>query len=179
MRRDEIIAVATGIFSRFGYAKTTLVEIARRSAISRPTLYAEFADKDELFSAVITGMANAMLETIDTELAKIDGLRPRLKCACSLWVRSGYDLVRENPEAADLFDPRFSAVLESNKRFETLLAQLVADTKPAADSALSVDRIAETMTLATQGIKRFATDVEHLDALLDTLVAVVCVALDE
>lgn len=52
-RREEIIDRATQLFGRLGLHATTMERIARELKISKLTLYSRFADKDELFYAVI------------------------------------------------------------------------------------------------------------------------------
>ncbi|RLP77940.1 TetR/AcrR family transcriptional regulator [Mycetocola tolaasinivorans] len=168
-RRDQILRDATALFCRYGYAKTTLADVARRSEISRPTLYAEFADKDVLFGAVIETLADDLFARLSAERAHIPSERDRLLHACLGWVASGYDLVQENPEAADLFDPRFAAVRASNTRFEHYLEELLT----GSDSPTP---LTEMITLSLQGIKRFAENRSHLEALVATLVDTVIAA---
>ncbi|RLP82961.1 TetR/AcrR family transcriptional regulator [Mycetocola lacteus] len=168
-RRTQILRDATALFSRYGYTRTTLADVARHNGISRPTLYAEFADKDALFSAVIKSLADELFARLDSELATITTPRDRLLHACLSWVGSGYDLIQENPEAADLFNPKFTAVTTSNARFERYLEDLLpGENSPA--------RLTEMITLSLQGIKRFAVDRPHLDALVETLVDTVIAA---
>ena len=51
-RRDQIVEAATGIFWRYGYARTTMSDIAQASGLTRPTLYLSFPDKEQIFAAV-------------------------------------------------------------------------------------------------------------------------------
>jgi AcrR family transcriptional regulator len=52
-RREEIIATAGQLFCELGLHATTMERIAKELKISKLTLYSRFADKAELFSAVI------------------------------------------------------------------------------------------------------------------------------
>lgn len=52
-RRDEIICMAGRLFGELGLHATTMEHIANELKISKITLYSRFADKDELFTAVI------------------------------------------------------------------------------------------------------------------------------
>jgi len=52
-RREEIIATASRLFGELGLKATTMEHIAKELGVSKLTLYSRFADKDELFSAVI------------------------------------------------------------------------------------------------------------------------------
>ncbi|MBW7843785.1 MAG: TetR/AcrR family transcriptional regulator [Ignavibacterium sp.] len=52
--RDTIISVANRLFSRFGFHKTSMDEIAKVSRKAKGSLYYHFASKEELFKEVIT-----------------------------------------------------------------------------------------------------------------------------
>ena len=51
-RRARILKAARWCFLNFGFAKTTLEDIARRAAISRTLLYRVFEDKEDIYRAV-------------------------------------------------------------------------------------------------------------------------------
>ncbi len=51
-RRDSILLAARWCFLNFGYAKTSLDDIAKRANISRTLLYKTFADKEDIYTAV-------------------------------------------------------------------------------------------------------------------------------
>jgi AcrR family transcriptional regulator len=52
-RPDEITAAALELFVERGYAGTRLEDVASRAGISKGTLYLYFANKEELFKAVV------------------------------------------------------------------------------------------------------------------------------
>ncbi len=52
-RRDEIAAVAEGVFLERGFADTTMQIIAARAGASKETLYRRFGSKEALFSEVV------------------------------------------------------------------------------------------------------------------------------
>jgi TetR/AcrR family transcriptional regulator, mexJK operon transcriptional repressor len=52
-RREAIIRAATEVFLRHGYVGATTDEVAARAAVSKQTLYRQFADKQRLFAEVI------------------------------------------------------------------------------------------------------------------------------
>jgi AcrR family transcriptional regulator len=52
-RRDQISAVAEGVFLERGYAETTMQLIAARAGASKETLYRHFGCKEALFSEVV------------------------------------------------------------------------------------------------------------------------------
>ncbi|MBS3992383.1 MAG: TetR/AcrR family transcriptional regulator [Bacteroidetes bacterium] len=52
--KDTIISVANKLFSRFGFHKTSMDEIAKVARKAKGSLYYHFASKEELFKEVIT-----------------------------------------------------------------------------------------------------------------------------
>jgi AcrR family transcriptional regulator len=63
-RQEEIIRAAAKRFSRHGFGKTTLEEIARDVRIGKPTIYHYFKSKDELFYTSITFQSSQFIEDI-------------------------------------------------------------------------------------------------------------------
>ena len=52
-RPEDITAAALALFVERGYANTRLEDVATRSGVSKGTLYLYFANKEELFKAVV------------------------------------------------------------------------------------------------------------------------------
>jgi AcrR family transcriptional regulator len=51
--KDKIVSVATKLFSRFGFQKTSMDEIAKFARKAKGSLYYHFANKEELFREVV------------------------------------------------------------------------------------------------------------------------------
>jgi TetR/AcrR family transcriptional regulator, mexJK operon transcriptional repressor len=52
-KRAAIVTAATELFLANGYARTTMEQVADRSAVSKPTVYRFFADKEALLAEVV------------------------------------------------------------------------------------------------------------------------------
>ena len=52
--RDKILSVANRLFSRFGFHKTSMDEIAKIARKAKGSLYYHFASKEELFKEVVS-----------------------------------------------------------------------------------------------------------------------------
>jgi AcrR family transcriptional regulator len=63
-RQEEIIRAAAKRFSRHGFTKTTLDEIARDVRIGKPTIYHYFKSKDDLFYSSINFQSTQFIEDI-------------------------------------------------------------------------------------------------------------------
>ena len=53
-KRTAILEAATTVFLRKGYLGTSMDEIAALAAVSKQTVYKHFADKQRLFSEIVT-----------------------------------------------------------------------------------------------------------------------------
>ena len=62
--RDQILQVALDLFTKQGYDKTSLREIAERLEVTKAALYYHFASKEELLSALVAGIPRMFDELI-------------------------------------------------------------------------------------------------------------------
>ncbi|MGH3097426.1 MAG: TetR/AcrR family transcriptional regulator [Streptosporangiales bacterium] len=69
-KRRAIIEAATALFLRNGYQGTSMDEVAARAAVSKQTVYKNFADKEQLFSDIVLGVADNS-DQIITELTGV------------------------------------------------------------------------------------------------------------
>jgi TetR/AcrR family transcriptional repressor of mexJK operon len=58
-KRGAILDAATTLFLRSGYLGTSMDEIAALARVSKQTVYKHFADKERLFSAIVTAAVEA------------------------------------------------------------------------------------------------------------------------
>jgi AcrR family transcriptional regulator len=62
--RDQILHVALELFTKQGYDKTSLREIAERLEVSKAALYYHFMSKEEILRALVAGIPRAFDELI-------------------------------------------------------------------------------------------------------------------
>jgi AcrR family transcriptional regulator len=77
-RPREICAAALDVFAEKGFAAARLDEIAKRAGVSKGTLYLYFADKEELFRAVVRSAVSPNLEAITAAIAQAEAPFPDL-----------------------------------------------------------------------------------------------------
>jgi len=167
-RREFVLAAALDTFARYGYRKTSMEDVARAAAISRPGLYLLFGSKRDLFTAAVTQALDRGLAAVAEVLA--DTTRPvseRLLDAFDLWTgryigpmsREVNSLAEEYPDLLGPitaeYPPRFAALLDA-----ALAGSL--DTARASQSAA----VAQTLISTSIGIKH---EVTSRDAFLERL----------
>lgn len=74
----EILDAAQTLFLEFGLRRTTMEDVARRSGVTRVTLYRHFADKQALFQAVVLSEVERSARRVEREVALVPGREERL-----------------------------------------------------------------------------------------------------
>ena len=70
-KRRAILDAATETFLRNGYRGTSMDEIAARAAVSKQTVYKHFADKERLFSEIVTGTVDEASDPVYDEVRSL------------------------------------------------------------------------------------------------------------
>ena len=171
-KEQRALAAAEDVFTRHGYARTTMGDIARAAGMSRPALYLLFPDKDAVFSRVVDGLDDRKHVEIETALDGLVGLEARLSLACVKWGLHGVELAAVHPDAGDLFDLRFPAVRKVYARFETLVAGMIEQAVTASNVGATPDELARTLVFGMRGLRATAADVEDMRRLVAVQVLV-------
>ncbi|MFZ4748552.1 MAG: helix-turn-helix domain-containing protein, partial [Sphingomonas sp.] len=61
---SKVVRAAGEIFLRYGFARTTMGDVAKAAGISRPALYLLFPGKEPLFAAATMALAQQRLRDI-------------------------------------------------------------------------------------------------------------------
>src|SRR5450830_597844 len=90
-RPQELLAAALDLFVERGFASTRLEDVARRAGVSKGTLYLYFANKEELFKAVVRDAIVPIIGEAEELIARFDGPSDELmrKVIMAWWQRSG------------------------------------------------------------------------------------------
>jgi AcrR family transcriptional regulator len=72
-RPQELLAAALEQFVERGYAATRLEDVAKRAGVSKGTLYLYFANKEELFKAVVRANIVATIGEAEQDFVSYDG----------------------------------------------------------------------------------------------------------
>jgi len=114
VKRQQILAAATHLFTENGYATTSMDLIAKQAEVSKQTVYSHFGNKNELFAAAIEHKCDSY-HMVDVELDDLADPKAALlkvaqrfftmlssKEACALHKICAYEN-KEHPEVAELF----------------------------------------------------------------------------
>jgi AcrR family transcriptional regulator len=70
-KRRAILAAAAEVFLRSGYRGASMDEIAALAGVSKQTVYKHFADKERLFSEIVTGAVDAASDPVYEEVHRL------------------------------------------------------------------------------------------------------------
>ena len=180
-KERQVLEAAYGVFSRYGFARTTMADLASAAGLSRPALYLVYPGKAEVFEAVIDWFVERTLEQIHATLDATWPLERQLLHVAELSVAQGYDILKSNPDAADLMSPeRHGPALQASfERLQAFLAALLRAPVERAAIGTTADELARTLMAAMKGFKIVAKDGAELRRLIATQVRLTVVALGE
>jgi AcrR family transcriptional regulator len=129
-RRSDVLDAALRTFTRFGYRKTSMDDVAKEAQISRPGLYFLFTSKDGLFrEAAERGVEMDLAAAEEALVAPGRPMNESIAAAFDAWagryigpIRDTAALIADNP---DLLGP---VALDGPARFEALLTAALKHT---------------------------------------------------
>ena len=106
MTTDHIplLDAALDVFLRYGFKRTTMGHIAKAAALSRPSLYARYANKDEVYAAVLQLHIHRMIADLKTAWATCDTLDQKIDRLWDISIRPSFEMLTTHPDASDIIE---------------------------------------------------------------------------
>ena len=86
-RRQQLFAVALGLFAQRGYRATTMDDIAEAAGVTKPLLYQHFSSKRALYLELVHSIARDLLEAIERAVRQADGPRQQVELGFAAYFR--------------------------------------------------------------------------------------------
>jgi AcrR family transcriptional regulator len=185
---DAALALAMEAFWKSGYAATTLDDLSAATGMNRPSLYAAFGDKQDIYAKAYRKYRAKLRDEFLPILAAPAPVRIVLRRI----FEASRDLYLSGPEGARgcltlvtaaseaVADPEIrklvvEAIAALDQTFAALFSTAVARGElPASSDAAALAKIA-TATIHTMAIRaRVGAPPSELQALIDAAVAVIC-----
>ena len=173
-----MLQAATDTFLRYGFARTTMGDIAERAGISRPALYLVFPNKEAVFAAVIHRMNDDQLGKIQAAFSELPTLREKVLFACETWGAHGLDLVAAHPDARDLFSLAFVPVQQMYAKFQAVIAALLTDSAVASSFGATPEELARILAFAMRGFRETVVGKRDMRRLIELQVSLIFGALE-
>lgn len=172
-KERKITDAAIRLFHRHGYRKVTMSDIAADAGMSRPSLYASFANKEAIFAALMDDHAAVHAADAREQVAGLARLRDRLESLFEIWILQPFASVVDSENGADLlansalYAPAAYAALYA--RFEEQLRE-VLEPAMGRGSALPAADLAHILMMATRGLKAATRTESELRRLVAGLI---------
>lgn len=173
-RQQEILEAAIDVFSRYGVRKTTMGDIAEQARISRQTLYARYANKEEIIAAAMQLITDKVISDIADAWRSADTISEKLDIFLDIAVVRFFEQIRQMPDSRDLMTGHGEAAAAVDEAAAEAKIGLLADLFEARGAALtahgsSARDLAEFVFSSSASFKFTAGDLDELKRLLATL----------
>lgn len=146
-RRQAILDGAHTCFLQYGFAKTSLDDIAQRAGISRPLIYRKFKNKEDILAALYDFKVTALYPQVEAVLAARAGKRETLLRMWEVLLLEPWAELIKVPMISELFDACARHVPELQKKHEQ---RRIEYTK----AVLGSHGLAEVFVLAVEGLTK-------------------------
>ena len=184
-KRESILLAAEVQFSRYGFRRTSMEDIAKETGVSRASLYSYFENKEEIFRSLSAklheeSLANAECQ-LAGELAQGSDISSRVEAALLARMAPFQKVVAESAHGSEIYDENNrlcgDLVISSSERFIAMLATALSGAARAGEidlksARLSAPAAAELIYLGAAGLKQRAEGVATLEKRVQGFVRV-------
>jgi len=184
-KRQAILASAFTQFSRYGFRRTSMEDIAKETGTSRASLYSYFENKEAIFRGLAAELHERSLGDAEGHLKAASGpglaVAQRVEAALIARLTPFQSVVSESAHGSEIYDENNrlcgDLVLESSERFRSMLATALSAAARAGEIDLKSARLtasaaAELVHLGATGLKQGALDVRTLEKRIRAFVQV-------
>lgn len=179
-REEAILQAALTAFSRYGFTRTKMEDIATESGVARTALYKVYRNKEHVFRALAEQVHLQALREARRHLESDDDFQTRLRNALIARDAHLLQIGHSGPHAAEISELYLSLAGDLADRFNAeLVRELAAATTAALEAGVfklppayqSPEDFAFLLRLALEGVKKEVKDVDGYRRLARQLIA--------
>ena len=171
-KREAILEAALTQFSRYGFRRTSLEDIAKETGISRASIYSHFENKEEVFRNLSAslheqalGEAEAQLKGTQSHSQTLVPISTRVASALLAKIDPFHKILTHSAHGSELADENNQRcgdlVRDSQTRFQTILTQALSTAARDGEIDLKSAKLkaamaAELIYLGATGLKQGA-----------------------
>ena len=171
-KSKRVIIAAADVFLRYGYARTTMGDIAKATGISRPALYILFPGKEQIFEAATMFLAKQRLEEIRSAVSSCQGLEAKLITAFEMLLVRVFELQQSAPDARDMDDLAFPVVRDIYAMFVDFFAEVIDGGGPSPLAPSS--QVARGLLFGLRGLREVAQSADDYSDMIGLHISLVC-----
>lgn len=161
-KRRRILDAARFLVLRQGLRGTTMEAIAREAHIAKPTLYAQFADKDAVYTGIMDELVAEVLKAYEAGMAGDGSAAERVGAGLGGMYGTIARLLEGSPHGDELYNEHYRAAGRFKSVDERLRAEISAElSKTGLDDGPMLARL---LTAAAFGIARKMSDPAEIEA---------------
>jgi AcrR family transcriptional regulator len=135
-RRQQLFAVALGLFAQRGYRATTMDDIAEAAGVTKPLLYQHFSSKRALYLELVDSIARDLLQAIERAVRGADGPRQQVELGFAAYFRL---VVSHEAEFRLLYGRDHADDAELGRALRTVEDAIAEGIDPLIDAGLDDD----------------------------------------
>lgn len=173
-KNHKIVAAAARMFARYGYAKTTMGDIAAEAGVARQTVYNAFPGKEEILRAVVRQSGDDTHAAVMDAWAEAQSVAAKLEIFHQLVPMHWFETIRAAPDWADLMDGVHKGASEELAALDikwrsALTKMLEVDAPRQAVGSVSNEDIVDFFYSASLHAKHGLTEIAQLHTRLNTI----------
>ncbi|RYZ65823.1 MAG: TetR/AcrR family transcriptional regulator, partial [Proteobacteria bacterium] len=151
-----IIEAAQKLFLRHGLKKVSMSDIAEASSLSRPSLYASFANKEAVIDGLMKLHTEMNHEITRTRLDSKKSVQEQMETICDVWIIEPYASAIDKEHGKEVMETIEDFAGESTRKmYAEFESYLVEALKPhlKKKNGLTAKDVAAIIVSATKGLK--------------------------
>jgi AcrR family transcriptional regulator len=181
-KEEKVLAAARDVFTRYGFKRTTMSDLAEAAQMSRPALYLVFSSKEEVFRSLMAQVLQEQVDAIHAGIYQHESAAEKLIFAFEIWCVGPFTMVQLSPDAKDIFESGYTFAAETMSNayadFEKILSDVLQPiVSVQTEAKLSSGQIAHILSTAVVGFKESAASPDQLRQMIAGLIMIVLAGL--
>ncbi len=177
-KKQHIMSAAADVFTRYGFKKASMQDIADAAMMSRAALYLHFKNKDDLFRSLMTWHHGEALKAAEAAFSSGRPFILRMETALTDFTMTIMAPVKASTHGLELFEANMMLAGDINAatslRLHTLIENAVKgaisqDEISLSATGLSAEALADLLYVCLDGIKKAPNGLEKLEQRLAAL----------
>ena len=174
-KRQMILDAAWQAFSSYGFRKTSMDDIAKGAGMSRPALYLQYRNKEDIFRSLVQYYYDSTIEDVRAALDQPGTPREVLKSAFHVQTGEIMQATLTSPHGHELMDTGAATAADIKEAGEAALRTLYAEWLARQVQAGQIhltgapEEIAAAMCASLKGLKEAGGDFATFSARVDVL----------
>ena len=173
-KTEIILAAATKMFARYGFAKTTINDIVAEAGVARQTLYNTFASKEDILRGVVKLSGDQIYAHVLDAWKELNDLNEKLAAYHETFVIALYQTIQSSPDWNELVEGIYAAAADEMANQDVLWRAALMDIFKDAKSSdlvpqIEYEDLVDFFHAGSLNAKYGVEDVEHLRRRLNSI----------